>query len=97
MTNHGLVMAFVVGGAVIAGWVHFRRAGKMPESDRRVALHAFAALIATGAVPLMMREAGTQDSVPVAMVLLFVLVLPMFVYNFVTWIWLLKLLQRRIG
>ena len=96
MTTHGLVVAFVLGAAVIAGWVHFRRAGRMPESGRRIALHVLAALIATAVVPLIMRRAGTHDSVPVAMIALFLLVLPMFVYNFLTWLWLLKLLQQRL-
>ena len=96
MGTHGLVLAFAVGSATIAGWLHFRRAGRMPESGRRILLHVFVALIATGIVPIVMRQAGTDHSVPLAMVALFALVLPMFVYNFLTWLWLLKLLQRHL-
>jgi hypothetical protein len=68
----------------------------MPETGRRVVLHALAALCATGIVPLVMRRIGTNESATVAMASLFALVLPMFVYNFLTWLWLLKLVQRRL-
>jgi hypothetical protein len=59
-------------------------------------LHAVAAVCATGVVPLIMRRVGTDESAAAAMASLFALVLPMFVYNFLTWLWLIKLLQRRM-
>ena len=96
MTTHGLVLAFVVGSALIAAWVHLRRQGRTPESARRVVLHALAALGTTALVPLLMRHGATQDSPARALVALFALVLPMFVYNFLTWLWLLRLLQRHL-
>jgi hypothetical protein len=99
MTSHGLVYSFVVGGALIAVWLQHRGGSRMPQTGRRIVLHLLAALAAAILVPVLMRRAGTEDSPPAAMLMLFALVLPMFVYNFLTWIWLLKLLQRmlRIG
>lgn len=99
MGTHGLVLAVVGASALIAVWLHYRRDGKVPESGRRVAFHAAAALAATVAVPLVMRRLRTDASAATAMTTLFALVLPMFVYNFLTWLWLIKLLQRhlRIG
>jgi hypothetical protein len=96
MTTHGLVVAIVAGSAVLAGWLHFRRSGKMPESGSRIALHAVAAFATTLVVPTIMRQAGTDTSPAAAMVVLFAVVVPMFVYNFLTWLWLIKLLQRHL-
>jgi len=99
MGMHGLVYAVVFGSALLAVWLHFRRGGKMPETDRRVVLHAAAALGTTLVVPVIMRQARTDQSATAAMTALFTLVLPMFVYNFLTWLWLIKVFQRhlRIG
>ena len=96
MGIQGLVLAVAAASAVLAGWLHLRRDGRMPETGRRVVLHALAALCATGIVPLVMRRMGTDESATAAMASLFALVLPMFVYNFLTWLWLLKLVQRRL-
>jgi ABC-type amino acid transport system permease subunit len=96
MTIHGLVLAVVASSAVLAAWLHLRRDGKMPDSGKRIALHAGAALATTAAVPLIMRQARTDQSATAAMVTLFTLVVPMFVYNFLTWLWLIKLLQRHL-
>jgi hypothetical protein len=96
MGTQGLVLAVVAASAALAGWVHLRRDGRMPETGRRVVLHTLAALCATGIVPFLMRRIGTDESATAAMASLFALVLPMFVYNFLTWLWLLKLLQRRL-
>ena len=99
MTVHGFVLVVAASSAVLAGWLHFRRDGKMPETAKRILLHAAAAFALTVAVPLIMRQAGTERSATAAMIAVFALVVPMFVYNFLTWLWLIKLLQRhlRIG
>jgi hypothetical protein len=68
----------------------------MPDSVRRILLHAGAAFATTAAVPLIMRRAGTEHSATAAMTTVFALVVPMFVYNFLTWLWLIKLLQRHL-
>ena len=96
MGTQGLVLVVVAASAVLAGWLHLRRGGRMPETGRRVVVHAVAALCATGVVPLIMRRLGTDESATAAMASLFALVLPMFVYNVLTWLWLIKLLQRRL-
>jgi hypothetical protein len=93
---HGFVLVVVTCSAVLAAWLHFRRDGKMPETGKRVLLHAGAALAASAAVPLIMRRAGTDHSAAAAMTAVFALVVPMFVYNFLTWLWLIKLLQRHL-
>jgi hypothetical protein len=96
MTMHGFVLVVVVSSAALAAWLHLRRDGRMPDSVRRVLLHAAAALGTTAVVPLIMQQAGTNRSATAAMVALFALVVPMFVYNFLTWLWLIKLLQQRL-
>jgi TRAP-type C4-dicarboxylate transport system permease large subunit len=96
MSVQGLVFAVVGGSAALAAWVHVRRDGRMPQSTRRIVLHALAALATTLVVPLVMRQAGTDQSRAAAMTALFALVVPMFVYNFLTWLWLIKLLQRHL-
>jgi hypothetical protein len=99
VTTHGFVLVVVASSAVLAVWLHIRRDGKMPETTRRILLHAGAALATTAVVPLIMRRAGTDHSATAAMTAMFALVVPMFVYNFLTWLWLIKLAQRhlRIG
>jgi uncharacterized membrane protein len=96
MTTHGLVLAFAIGSALIAVWIYHRRPARMPRTGRQIVVHALAALAATALVPLLMKAAATEHSPARAMLALLVLVLPMFVYNFLTWLWLLKLLQRRL-
>jgi len=95
----GFVLVVVASSAVLAVWLHIRRDGKMPETTRRILLHAGAAFAMTALVPMIMRRAGTDHSATAAMTAMFALVVPMFVYNFLTWLWLLKLVQRhlRIG
>jgi uncharacterized membrane protein len=90
------MVALVAGSAVLAVWLHVRRSGKMPESGARIALHLAAALASTVVVPVVTRRAGTQHSPATALMTLFTLFLPMLVYNFLTWLWLLKLLQRHL-
>ena len=99
MTTYEFVLVVVASSAVLAVWLHIRRDGKMPETTRRILLHAGAAFAMTALVPMIMRRAGTDHSATAAMTAMFALVLPMFVYNFLTWLWLLKLVQRhlRIG
>jgi hypothetical protein len=96
MGTQGLVLVVVAASAVLAGWVHLRRDGRMPQTGRRVVVHVVTALCATGVVPLIMQRLRTDESAAAAMASLFALVLPMFVYNFLTWLWLIKLLQRRL-
>ena len=99
MAIQGFVLVVVASSAVLAVWLHIRRDGKMPETTRRILLHAGAAFAMTALVPMIMRRAGTDHSATAAMTAMFALVVPMFVYNFLTWLWLIKLLQRhlRIG
>jgi len=97
VTIHGFVLVVAASSAVLAGWLHFRRDGKMPETARRILLHAGAALALTVAVPLVMRQAGTDRSATAAMIAVFALVVPMFVYNFLTWIWLLSSMRKMLG
>ena len=96
MTKQELVLVFALGGAAIAIWVYSRLGERAPQSGRGIAAHSLAALGTTALVPLLMQRAGTQDSTPRAIGALIGLVLPMFVYNFVTWLCLLRMLQRRL-
>ena len=93
MSNQGLVASMVVGAALLALWLDFRLAERMPRSGRRVLFHTVAALVATTLLPLPMVALATQHSPARALVALFAFVLPAFVYSFLTWIWLVKLLQ----
>lgn len=93
MTNQGLVVAIVLGAAVIAVWLDWRPAARMPRSGRRIVLHMLAALVATALVPLPMILLETNESPTRALLALFAFVLPVFVYDFLASIWLLKLLQ----
>ncbi len=99
MTTHSLVYAIVGGAALLALWLDRRRAGRMPESARSVFAHTGVAFASLTAAPLLMALTQTKDSPPRAMASLFLLVLPSFVYAFLTWIWLVRLLQRflRLG
>jgi heme O synthase-like polyprenyltransferase len=94
MSNQGLVLSLVAGGALLALWLDFRLAARMPRTPRRVVLHAAAALVATTLIPFPMVALATQHSPGRALVALFAFVLPVFVYSFLTWIWLVKLIQR---
>ncbi len=86
--------ALVLGAALLAVWVHCRRVARTPEHVSRIALHTAAGFGAVTAAPSLMALLGASDSPVRAVVALFALVLPAFVYSFLTWIWLLKLLQR---
>lgn len=97
MSNQGLVLSLVLGGALLALWLDFRLAARMPRTPRRVILHTVAALAAASLVPLPMVALNTQHSAARALFALFVLVLPVFVYSFLTWIWLVKLVQRLLS
>ncbi len=97
MTTYEFVLVVVASSAVLAVWLHIRRDGKMPETTRRILLHAGAAFATTALVPMIMRRAGTDHSATAAMTAMFALVLPMFVYNFLTWIWLLSMMRGKLG
>jgi hypothetical protein len=96
MSNQGLVASLVVGAALLALWLDFRLFGKTPRSPRRIVFHTLAALVATTLVPLPMLALATQHSPARALAALFAFVLPAFVYSFLTWIWLVKLLQSHL-
>ena len=89
--------ALVLGAALLAVWAHVRRGARAPQEFSRIALHAAAGFGAVAAAPPLMALLGTADSPARAMLALFALVLPAFVYSFLTWIWLLKLLQRLLN
>ena len=93
MSNQVLVVSVGVGGALLALWIDIRLASRMPRGTRRVLGHAVAALVATTLIPLPMIALGTQHSPARALVALFAFVLPVFVYSFLTWIWLVRLVQ----
>ncbi len=99
MTTHGLVFAIVGGAALLALWLDQRRAGRMPQAARSVFAHSGVAFALLIVAPLLMALTHTKDSPPRAIAGLFLLVLPSFVYTFLTWIWLVRLLQRylRLG
>ena len=96
MSNQGLVASLVVGAALLALWLDFRLFRQMARSPRRILFHTLAALVATTVVPLPMVALATQHSPARALVALFAFVLPAFVYSFLTWIWLVKLLQSHL-
>ena len=96
MSNQVLVASLVVGAAVLALWIDVRFGARMPHTARRVLLHATTALAATALVPIPMVALATQHSPARALVALFAFVLPAFVYSFLTWIWLVKLIQRMV-
>jgi hypothetical protein len=94
MSNQLLVVLLVVGAALLAVWLDVRLAERMPRATRRILLHAGTALLATSLLPFPMVALATQHSAARALVGLFALVLPVFVYSFLTWIWMVKLVQR---
>jgi hypothetical protein len=96
MNKQELVFAFALGGALIATWLFVRIGARAPQTGKGIAAHSLAALGTTALVPFLMQQVGTADSTPRAIGAMLGLVLPMFVYNFVTWLWLLRLLQRRL-
>jgi hypothetical protein len=97
MSFQVFAFALVVGAALLAVWVHCRRVARTPVDVSRIALHAAAGFGAVTAAPSLMAVLGAADSPARAMLALFALVLPAFVYCFLTWIWLLKLLQRLVS
>jgi hypothetical protein len=96
MTVHGLVVAFTLGAAALAVWLDCRSAGRAPRSLGRVFGHLLVGLLATALVPVLMAQLATQDSPARAIAALVALLLPAFVYCFLTWIWLLRLVQRLV-
>ena len=97
MSNQALVISLVFGAALLALWLDFRLANRMPRATRRILLHASAALIATSLLPFPMVALATQNSPARALVALLAIVLPVFVYSFLTWIWMVKLVQRLLS
>jgi hypothetical protein len=94
MSYDFFAFALVLGAALLALWVHCRRVERTPQDISRIALHTAAGFGAVTAAPLLMKVVGSADSPARALLSLFALVLPAFVYSFLTWIWLIKLLQR---
>jgi hypothetical protein len=97
MSNQVLVTSLVVGAALLALWLDFRLGDRMPRGTRRVVLHAGAALVATTLIQFPMVALSTQHSPGRALVALFAFVLPVFVYSFLTWIWVVKLVRSHLG
>jgi uncharacterized membrane protein YeaQ/YmgE (transglycosylase-associated protein family) len=94
MTTHTLVLVFTVGAALLAGWIHCRLPERAPETAKPVFAHVLAGLLGTVLVPVLMALLETQDSPIRAMAALFLLFLPALVYCFLSWIWLLGLVQQ---
>ena len=94
MSYQLFAFTMVLGAALLAMWVHCRRVTRTPENVSWIALHTAAGFGVVTAAPPLMALAGAADSPLRALLALFTLVLPAFVYSFLTWIWLLKLLQR---
>jgi hypothetical protein len=94
MTSHSLVLIFVIGGAVLAGWIDHRWAGRVPGSARPVLVHVVVGLLALVFAPTLMALFAPQESPARAMAALFALFLPAVVYCFLGWIWMVRLVQR---
>ena len=99
MTTHSLVLMFVVGAALLAAWVDQTRAGRMPRTVGRALVHVVGGLLALGLAPSLMEVLAPQDSPTRAMVALLALFLPALVYCFMSWIWVVRLVQsfQRFG
>jgi len=89
--------AMVLGAALLAVWAHCRKAARTPQQFSSIAVHTAAGFAAVSAAPALMALVGASDSPFRAMLALFALVLPAFTYSFLTWIWLLKLLQKLLN
>ena len=97
MSYQLFAFALVLGAALIAAWVHCRLSARTPQSLSWIGFHTAAGFGAVTAAPLLMALLGATDSPVRALLALFTLVLPAFAYSFLTWIWLLKLLQRLVS
>ena len=99
MTTHSLVLTFVVGAALLAAWIDHTWAGRMPRTVGRALVHVTGGLLALGLAPSLMAGLSPQDSPTRAMAALLALFLPALVYCFMSWIWVIRLVQsfQRFG
>lgn len=99
MTTHGLVVTFAVGAAFLAAWIDSARLGRMPRTIGRTLVHVAGGLLALGLAPSLMAALAPQDSPTRAMAALLALFLPALIYCFLSWIWVVRLVQsfQRFG
>jgi hypothetical protein len=85
--------AFVIGAALLAGWLDWRFDGRRPTSPTRRIVHAMAACVllrlAFSAGELLV---GANSSPPQRLIMLFALVLPGLIYTFLAGLWLTRTL-----
>jgi hypothetical protein len=98
VTTQGLILVLALGAGVIAMWVDFRFEGWTPEGVLTILAHAAAAFAALQVLPIILHHT-VQDSGSPALKLfsVFVGVLPVLTYLWLSSIWLLKLVQRGVG
>jgi antibiotic biosynthesis monooxygenase (ABM) superfamily enzyme len=96
MTTNNLLIAFGVGSAFIAFWFAARFPDRGPGDFNRALLHALVAFVISWAVPSFTSPLMAQG-LSTAMLALFVVVLPVLFYTFLSCAWVLKLLHERIS
>lgn len=101
MSTQALVMALCIGAAAIAPWIDHRFPKLAPPHVGYAFLHFLSAKCALHALPPALDATIARGGATWAMIGLFVFVVPVFVYTWLTWFWALKLMldpfRRRFG
>ena len=98
MTTPSLVLALTVGAAALALWTHVRLDRLGPDGFRAAVAHVVVSLaLVNVATPLLMAPIlGDGRSLPRTLAALFGVFLPPLVYTFLSGLWALNGLARRL-
>lgn len=96
MTTYNFLMTLGVGSAFIGFWMALRFPDRAPKDFQRALIHVVAALAIGTIAPVF-----TGQLIPLgfaaAMTAIFVVLMPVLVYTFLSGAWVVKLAQERLG
>jgi flagellar biogenesis protein FliO len=96
MTTHNFLLALGIGSALIAFWLVIRFPDRGPADMQRAVLHALAAFTIGWIAPSITAPL-MGASYETALFAIFVVLLPVLVYLFVSGAWVLKLIHQRMS
>jgi hypothetical protein len=96
MTMLNLLIALGVGSALIAFWFVLRYPGKCPEDFSRALMHVFAAFAIGWFAPDVFNAIAAYG-IRAAFFGIFVLLLPVLIYTFLSGAWFLKLVADMVN
>jgi hypothetical protein len=94
MTKSEFLIALILGASAIALWIHARFPGIAPEGLRTAIIHVGIALIVGQAIfPAFQVVLPGMNPLARALVMTFLLGLPILIYSLLSSIWILRILQ----